>query len=143
MVPQKKFLSEPILHSMSVQVSSELYLAVSSLNLYSETAAFDDILNYKLMDCWATPTNNPDDTTKFDLSSGGCPTEDWIELKNASCISFPLFGFASATEDNLYVHCEIYICTEDSDECETSTCPASGGGRKRRHADAKTTMVSL
>ena len=95
------------------------------------------------MDCWATPTDNPDDTTKFELSSEGCPTEDWIELKNASCISFPLFGFASAVEDNLYVHCEIYICTEDSDECETSTCPASGGGRKRRHADAKTTLVSL
>merc|ERR1712157_106964 len=65
-----------------------------------------------------------------------------IELKNASCISFPLFGFANALDDNLYVHCEIYICTDsDSDECETSTCPASSGSRKRRHAVAKTTMM--
>ena len=110
---------------------------------HSDTAAFDDILNYKLMDCWATPTNDIDDTTRFDLSNEGCPSEDWIELKNASCISFPLFGFANALDDNLYVHCEIYICTDsDSDECETSTCPASSGSRKRRHAVAKTTMVS-
>merc|ERR1712176_1087517 len=65
---------------------------------------------------------------------------DWIELKNASCISFPLFGFANDLDGNLYVHCAIYICTEDSGECEPSTCPASTGGRKRRHADANTMM---
>ena len=95
------------------------------------------------MDCWATPTDDPDDSTKFDLSEDGCPTEDWIELKNASCISFPLFGFANAIEDSLYVHCAIYICTEDSDECEASTCSMPTSDRKRRHADAKTTMVSF
>ena len=97
------------------------------------------------MDCWATPTDKSDDQTRFDLSADGCPSEDWIEMKNASCIGFPLFGFAGA-EDNLYVHCEIYICTQDSDECtaETAeTCAANSGGRKRRHADAKTTMVSF
>ena len=100
------------------------------------------------MDCWATPTDDPNDATKFDLSEDGCPTEDWIELKNASCISFPLFGFAQSVDDELHVHCAIYICTEDSDECEASTCSASASalapsGRKRRHADAKTTMVSF
>ena len=96
------------------------------------------------MDCWATPTEEPDDSTRFDLSEDGCPSEDWIELKNASCISFPLFGFASSDDDSLHVHCAIYICTEDSDECEASTCEASASaiGRKRRHADATTTMVS-
>ena len=80
------------------------------------------MLNYKLMDCWATPTNDSNDATKFYLSDDGCPTEDWIELKNSSCISFPLFGFANAANNNLYVHCAIFICTEDSGECEPSTC---------------------
>ena len=113
---------------------------------YLDTAAFDDYLDYKLMDCWATPTDKSDDKIRFDLSANGCPSEDWIEMKNASCIGFPLFGFATAADDNLYVHCEIYICTQDSDECtaETAeTCAANSGGRKRRHADAKTTMVSF
>ena len=98
------------------------------------------------MNCWATPTANSNDTTRFDLSKDGCPEADWIEMKNASCIGFPLFGFATAVEDNLFVHCEIYICTQNSAECiaETAqTCEASSGGRKRRHADATTTMVSF
>ena len=111
---------------------------------------FDDILNYKLKDCWATPTNDTNDIIRFDLSNDGCPAHDWIEMKNASCISFPLFGFANSPK-NLYVHCKINICTEDSTECEptsSATCAAnrkaadSAGGRKRRHADSKTTMVS-
>ena len=40
MVPLQKFLSAPILHSMSVQVSSELYHAVSSLSFTFRDSCF-------------------------------------------------------------------------------------------------------
>jgi len=68
----------------------------------------DTSIDYKLTNCWATPTAMATDNVEFVLIENGCAKTDWIKY-NLTNFTFPFFAFVSSP-DWLYVHCELLLC---------------------------------
>ncbi|XP_033629604.1 uncharacterized protein LOC117291797 [Asterias rubens] len=78
--------------------------------------------------CWATPSTNPFDFTRFPFLEDGCPRDDTVQLlvsPSSSRKRFSLSSFAFLGEHHIngpvYVHCEMRVCyaMEFDAACET------------------------
>ncbi|XP_041464838.1 complement receptor type 2-like [Lytechinus variegatus] len=91
--------------------------------------------------CWATPSEDSQDSTSHALVDKGCPSDDTLQFltgyKNGegTIVRFELRSFRFVEDDDkeVYVHCEVFVCHEDStDSFCNSNCDSS---RKRRYSD--------
>lgn len=100
----------------------------------------------KLMMCWATPTDDPMDTTVLPLVEDGCPvssdadegSDDVVISKNAEGdeVVFKVRAFTWVDEahgDKMFVHCLVSLC-----DYTAGTCTPSCGARRKRRAISKT-----
>ncbi|XP_076810119.1 uncharacterized protein LOC143452866 [Clavelina lepadiformis] len=105
-----------------------------------ELSTTDGAFYVQLKECWATPSENPDDVgTRYNIIENSCPannpfeSEDAIEIdrnymeKNAT-FNFKSFVWSENAEGAIYVYCRVTICHEDVD----SGCPAAPGCTKKR-----------
>jgi len=84
-------------------------------------------------DCWATPTDNSSDTTRYELDSDN--SFDWLCSDDSTHDPFKFTAFrfqsdtvteansASTYAQTIYIHCDVHVC-EDSDtdgECAKHT----------------------
>ena len=104
-------------------------------------------LTFRLDDCSATPTADPNNTVTYQLVQDGCAEHSWIDVTSDS-LAFNFFAFYG--EDEVYVHCGVKLCASHlSEDCEMPTaeeCSASGNDasrRKRRSDDKKNVSQKL
>ncbi|XP_038073606.1 uncharacterized protein LOC119741782 [Patiria miniata] len=66
--------------------------------------------------CWATPTSNPFDLTRFPFITNGCPIDDTVALLDSPSSQkerFAINSFAFLGDNihgTVYVHCDMRIC---------------------------------
>jgi len=94
----------------------------------------DDIF-IRMQRCWATPTNNADYDTNFELISDGCGTDQALSQDLSISVNgdetfgrfrAPVFKFVQFTA--VWIHCDLQICIRDT--CQPQ-CDG-GNARKRR-----------
>uniref|UniRef100_A0ABM5EUT1 Uromodulin-like isoform X1 n=1 Tax=Pogona vitticeps TaxID=103695 RepID=A0ABM5EUT1_9SAUR len=96
-------------------------------------------------ECWGTPTADPKDNTKHPLIMKGCPHDHTLTFLNAigtsttAKFSFQMFQFQNFTE--LFLHCQVHLCSPDSPEPCVKQCP-SQRKTKREAVDAYKKIVS-
>ncbi|XP_076810120.1 uncharacterized protein LOC143452867 [Clavelina lepadiformis] len=108
-----------------------------------ELSTSDEAFHVQLKECWATPSENPNDEgTRYNIIENSCPannpfeSDDSIEIdrnyleKNAT-FNFKSFVWSENEEQAIYVYCRVTICHEDVD----SGCPAAPGCTKKRKRD--------
>jgi hypothetical protein len=125
--------SSPLPSDAVINVPDNLYVAA----LLNDAGAFVTSLET----CWATPSDDPEDTTKYEFIVNGCPdanedseTLSIISNGQAAAASFSLASFQFNDDANaqIYIHCQIHVCDPNAEQCEPQ-CNA----RKRRGADEK------
>ncbi|XP_035691377.1 uromodulin-like [Branchiostoma floridae] len=77
----------------------------------------------RLRNCWATPTNNEEDPTRYPITTDGCPnTEDGtiyiIENAQSKQARFRVQMFRFTSHPRVYLHCTISVC----DQVNPGTC---------------------
>ncbi|XP_070616807.1 pancreatic secretory granule membrane major glycoprotein GP2-like isoform X2 [Erythrolamprus reginae] len=78
-------------------------------------------------DCWGTPTNDPDDSTKHYLIMKGCPLDKTLQFLDAigtSTVvkfSFQMFLFTNMSE--VFLHCQVRLCILANQEPCVKQCP--------------------
>ncbi|KAK9392918.1 uromodulin-like [Crotalus adamanteus] len=88
-------------------------------------------------DCWGTPTNDPDDSTKHYLIMKGCPRDKTLEFLNAigtstvAKFSFQMFQFKNLSE--VFLHCKVRLCIPANQEPCAKQCPIKQ--RNKRHLE--------
>ncbi|XP_043945488.1 uromodulin-like [Protopterus annectens] len=104
---------------LSLTVETPLYIGASILSA-------DPRLSMKVTSCYATPTSNSNDETKYNILTNDCPIpgSPGVSFKidgNGSVVqfSFKLFKFTSSPK--VYLHCIFYLCY--------GTCVPSCGGK--------------
>ncbi|KAJ7312131.1 hypothetical protein JRQ81_006474 [Phrynocephalus forsythii] len=96
-------------------------------------------------ECWGTPTADPNHSTKHLLIMKGCPHDHTLAFLNAigtstvAKFSFQMFQFRNFTE--LFLHCQVHLCSPDSPEPCVKQCP-SKRKTKREVVDAYKKIVS-
>jgi len=83
--------------------------------------------------CWATPTSDAADESKYEFITNGCPEENEPVLKINSVenglIGIELESFAFVGEEpSIYLHCIVHICKEGDNDC----LPNCSSARRRR-----------
>uniref|UniRef100_H2Y5T8 ZP domain-containing protein n=1 Tax=Ciona savignyi TaxID=51511 RepID=H2Y5T8_CIOSA len=86
--------------------------------------------------CWATPSNNPNDTVKYMIIESGCPsTADRAAIDVVSNYQsmevkagFKSFVWVNTPTRSIYIHCTVSVCLSSISNCTGPVC----GGRKRR-----------
>ncbi|XP_068162266.1 alpha-tectorin-like [Antennarius striatus] len=75
-----------------------------------------------LYNCWATPVDDPDYPTRWDLIIAGCPNSEdgtvQLEKNGVSTVahfSFRMFTFNDYTE--IYLHCKVHLCVLSNNDC--------------------------
>lgn len=77
-------------------------------------------LNARATDCWTTPTPNPMDTIRYDLSKDSCALDDTFVMRpfgHGQKISFESFAFSHKVKSHLYLHCNLVACDESEPTC--------------------------
>ncbi|XP_041432234.1 uromodulin-like [Xenopus laevis] len=76
-----------------------------------------------LKNCYATPSNNPDDLRKYYIIENRCPStiDNTVSiaengLSSQARFSFEMFAFVG-DHDEVYLHCEIYACNNRTTVC--------------------------
>ncbi|CAH1233662.1 UMOD [Branchiostoma lanceolatum] len=88
----------------------------------------------RLRNCWATPTNNAEDPTRYPITTDGCPnTEDGtiyiIENAQSKQARFRVQMFRFASQPRVYLHCTISVCDQVSPAACAPTCATQNGRR--------------
>ncbi|CAK8682247.1 unnamed protein product [Clavelina lepadiformis] len=108
-----------------------------------ELSTPDDALHVQLKECWATPSEDPDDEgTRYDIIKDSFPannpfeTDDAIEIdrnymEDFAAFNFKAFVWTNNEEAAIYVYCRVTICHEDVD----SGCPAGPSGNSTKKRD--------
>ncbi|XP_043945501.1 uromodulin-like [Protopterus annectens] len=93
---------------ISLAIETPLYIGASVLGA-------DSRFSLVLISCYATPTNNADDTIKYKIISESCPIpgSTGVSLKRVGdgltdLFSINLFKFTSASQ--VYLHCSFSLC---------------------------------
>lgn len=85
--------------------------------------------------CYATPSDQANDTSAFDIITDGCPQGDLVNINNQTFpelrFSFAAFYFTASSSSAVYLHCQTRICLTGQGNCN----PSCGGIRKRRSVD--------
>merc|ERR1712113_994120 len=106
-------------------------------------------LKLQLKECWATPSNNPQDETKYVFIENSCGIDEEINVyeslnivsngvSNQAAFTMESFTFTGSDAD-IYLHCNVHVCDSDKMDCNV-TCD---GGRKRRSTDGSENSVTL
>ncbi|CAK8682182.1 unnamed protein product [Clavelina lepadiformis] len=108
-----------------------------------ELSTPDEALHVQLKECWATPSEDPDDEeTRYEIIKQSCPVNNSFESDDAIEIDrnyldqyagfhFKSFVWSENEEGAVYVYCRVTICHEDVD----STCPDEPNCAKKRKRD--------
>ncbi|CAK8682362.1 unnamed protein product [Clavelina lepadiformis] len=119
-----------------VQVPDLVYTKV-------ELSTPDKALHVQLKECWATPSEDPDDEgTRYDIIKDSFPannpfeSDDAIEIdrnymEDYAAFNFKAFVWSTNEEEAIYVYCRVTICHEDVD----SGCPAGPSGNSTKKRD--------
>uniref|UniRef100_A0A6I8Q5U1 Uromodulin n=1 Tax=Xenopus tropicalis TaxID=8364 RepID=A0A6I8Q5U1_XENTR len=105
----------------------------SEIELYTHTVIYigvflegPDPSQYAMVlkDCYATPSNDPNDPIKYYIIQNRCPNryDGTVEVQAngvdiAAKFSFEVFAFVG-DYDRVYMHCDIYACIKSLDTCE-------------------------
>ncbi|XP_053562934.1 pancreatic secretory granule membrane major glycoprotein GP2-like [Bombina bombina] len=113
-----------------IEMNQEVSVAVGSyiyLGLFV-TGADGDLLALRAVQCFATPTKNPDDINKVVFLSGGCDVDDEVDTvveKNGdgleARIRISAFAFQGLPE--VYIFCNARLCDKKAENC--SQCDSS------------------
>ncbi|XP_077966103.1 uncharacterized protein LOC144419864 [Styela clava] len=91
--------------------------------------------------CYATLTDDPDDTTRKDLILNGHAADESVTVtengeSNEAKFNFESFAFVSHPDDTtLYIHCKTIICAQNEEPCTLSAA------RKRRDVSGESGSV--
>eukprot|EP00058_Branchiostoma_floridae_P020427 XP_002605917.1 hypothetical protein BRAFLDRAFT_87409 [Branchiostoma floridae] len=114
----------------------------------------------RLRNCWATPTNNEEDPTRYPITTDGCPnTEDGtiyiIENAQSKQARFRVQMFRFTSHPRVYLHCTISVCDQVNPGTCSPTCatrsgrrwlpyvnPGEEAGRERRAAEDTRVTIS-
>jgi hypothetical protein len=89
-------------------------------------------LNARATDCWTTPTPDPADTIRYDLSKDSCTLDDTFEVHNVGHgqrMHFESFAFSHEVRSHLYLHCNLVAC--DASEPSCGMCVENKKRKKR------------
>lgn len=108
---------------------------------------FTDDIYIRMQRCWATPTEDSESDTSFELIDTGCGTEDassqGLDITVNGDQTFgrfraPVFKFVKYTA--VWLHCDLQICIRDTCEPVCDASPRRGNrknkNRSRRGADS-------
>ncbi|XP_064243216.1 uromodulin-like [Passer domesticus] len=128
------------LPSVAVPVTDTLYVLLKMEGQHQ--------LKYFLLsvlDCWATPSPDPQQDTQHKLIEQGCPHDETVTYLNAvgegttAKFSFQMFQFVGYPE--VFLHCRVQLCVPDSPEPCAKQCPRHWRSR-RALADDYNRIVS-
>ncbi|XP_078481763.1 uromodulin [Ciona intestinalis] len=97
-------------------------------------------------ECWATPTNNTEDQTLYNLILNDCPANDADRVRVETTTpqrhfqwNSPVFKFTVSSR--VYIHCYVTVCFTNMQECaKTTSC--EDRSRNKRWIDDATNEVS-
>jgi len=121
-----------------IRLNTPVYV---SLNLDRPFAFPEIVLTVK--NCFATDQTDPSSETAnwYSLISGMCvqPNDPSIVLMengvgNNARFKFNMFKWKTRTS-YIYMHCEVYLCDSDKEECYNEDAVCSGTDRVRRNAE--------
>ncbi|XP_072451794.1 zona pellucida glycoprotein d [Chiloscyllium punctatum] len=102
-----------------------------------ENNFFDLTIN----DCWATPTQNPDDLPQYYLIKKGCPVDDTVQyhnqIGNETMANFSVQMFRFVKYPVLFLHCKTEICAADSLEPCMIDCASLPSLKAKRDANTQ------
>jgi len=124
--------------ALEIQVPEPIHIQVHS-----------EDMTVQLKECWATPSADPADSTRYAFIESYCGDDDEINTYETLTIhqngasgsgqfSIDSFKFiASDASVEMFIHCDVTLCDPSAEDC--SVCAASGSRRKRRSTDTTTT----
>lgn len=129
MYQTNKYISKYTQFPVKVHLGESIYLQV---NIKGNESG----LSLLLENCRATPTANPNDTRYYTLIKDGCPVDEYLNYKNSDS-PYQRFSFQSFKFNNtevVYLHCEVYVCANNtnSTRCSESCTQEPGNTRRRR-----------
>ncbi|KAI5628113.1 hypothetical protein C0J50_8257 [Silurus asotus] len=122
---------QPLTGNVTINVTDLMYIAV-------EVKPFDSNQVALVLDnCWATPVNQSNYPTRWDLIVNECPNKYDGTVKvyqngnsTVSQFSFKMFTFTGCS-NKIYLHCKAHLCLKKSGNC-AAHCPHH---RRRRSVD--------
>ncbi|XP_076093744.1 scavenger receptor cysteine-rich domain-containing protein DMBT1-like isoform X2 [Mytilus galloprovincialis] len=111
------------------------------LNVALTLESIDPNLKLVVPDCKATPTNDPNDPTFFNLFSQKCqkdPTLGFFPL-NSTSFGFRYQTFKFVAFSNVVIQCDAIVClvSEKNAECDRSCNSTSTGKRRKRDVSSR------
>lgn len=124
-----KYISKYTQFPVKVHLGESIYLQV---NIKGNESG----LSLLLENCRATPSANPNDTRYYPLIKDGCPVDEYLNYKNSDS-PYQRFSFQSFKFNNtevVYLHCEVYVCANNtnSTRCSEGCTQEPGNTRRRR-----------
>jgi hypothetical protein len=98
-------------NDLQVEVAQEVTAVVGGANLGALG------LNAYATSCYATPSSDAADATKYDLIKDNCMTDPTVEVAssgNGQSISFESFAFSSDVNAQVFLHCDLVACEPDA-----------------------------
>ncbi|KAM9305532.1 uromodulin-like [Gastrophryne carolinensis] len=128
----------------SVYEGSEVLLT-SKTNLYIGIilkSGDTSQLTVQMKNCFATPTNNQNSSSKYYIIRDSCPSKQDSSISviengksEKGRFSVQLFGYIQ--ESNVaYLHCQIHICNKTSETCSPSCSGARAAVAESRESDS-------
>ncbi|XP_062857588.1 pancreatic secretory granule membrane major glycoprotein GP2-like [Trichomycterus rosablanca] len=128
--PDNSFTT-PYNGSVTFNMNQEIFMGVT-------VVGFDSTKITTVLDsCWATPTDNINDTVRWNLITNECP--DPMEssvtvlqngVSTSSRFSFNMFTFTNSV-DSIHLHCQVHLCLLGGNNCALPC----GIKRRRRRAE--------
>jgi len=128
-----KYISKYTQFPVKVHIGESVYLQV---RLKSNATG----LSMLLENCWATPTQNVNDSSSYTLIKDGCPVDPYLNYK-VSDTGYQRFSFDAFQMDDaevMYLHCEVLVCAsneKNTTRCAEGCAEGNPGGSRRRRRD--------
>lgn len=106
----------------------KVILPVESMLYVGAMVEKGDTSHFKLLlrNCYATPSENRDDSVKYFIIQNSCPNQfdttiSVVENGESaeSRFSVQMFSF-SGNSDLVYLHCEVHLCDSQTEQCKPS-----------------------
>ncbi|XP_076808926.1 uncharacterized protein LOC143452006 isoform X1 [Clavelina lepadiformis] len=128
-----------------VEVPDQIYAKM-------ELNSLDDALHVQLSECWATPSDNHNDVTSYQILDNSCPadnafdTDDAINIDRNYNATYAAFRFRSFVWTNydtqtIYVYCHVTICHNDVDP-GCLAWPSCSRKRKRHVSTSDSLLIA-
>ncbi|KAJ8005430.1 hypothetical protein DPEC_G00146570 [Dallia pectoralis] len=128
---------------VSVKIDQQIYVAVRVEGVDSRQ------ISTVLDSCWATPVNNPNYPTRWDLITNECPNHEdgtvaLIQngVSTTSRFSFRMFAF-TRNSSSVYLHCQIHLCLLRDNNCTRHCYPGYHGRGRRDVSFHDTAAISM